>query len=775
MDIKEKESSDPREIYHDENKGKDFSTWRNWVKNNIHTTPIMETPDCDWKANYYTSEERIKFLTERNGKITRIANYLKIKNEEIWNNEIKKKIDKQISEISVNPTNKKRQLIFVFARLNSSTEDYNTYVKYTKSGSTYINQLLDLGFINTNDSFLHINPYDEVNKIYNKTKKLHLNQVILELQDKITHGGNPWEKYLEMKKRYDEILDYEAKLYTDKLHVARYKTTQMLDKFLYKKNEVPSGKPQVDIVYDYTHKNIYDLICILDNYNLENYEVKFYFPYLNQTKYRDWIVYNFINNRQYVWADAAEKYMLGYLNILLHTLLLRDLKNKNIDVLIQISEKPIIIQIPKNYIINSESDTNPYLTHMLNFIRTVNSIYNSTTIPNYSYNRIVSPEKNLSIIDTNLIHSNEYKGPDITDLLFRDIKKKYDSNHEKNGTISSRQFIDKAIELAKKENNNKTGVDMPKIAILYGPPASGKTITKTKLEKEFGVNNTIVIGKDEIILNSDYYLADLLNLYWKLHEKAKPLFELKNKVMDNLVNTLFNTYFLRNENRSYIKFFRYISAYFYSMVEFAITKKCNIIVEVTGNLINHINDFRFGYIAGLLRSNGYKIEVHAIHKKFDELYYSNIFRSFSEFRIMDRSKLNEYANNAWKNFENIRNEYKEIDLYLIDNTVNFSNPEIIYQRVDKVEQCIVKNFDKSTIDKNEKEFIDLLKKLKCRVNIIGADGSYHTDYGLVIALIIVVIIYMLLKYFSNFWVISKESNTFRNPYQSSYMTFDVFI
>lgn len=760
--------------YSETEKGKAILEWKDWVKRCIITTPIMEIPDCDWGKDYQISPQFIEFLNKRSRNSHFAAKELGIEEKHyVFGDVVKTHISETIRKTKVQPTEKPK-LIFVFNRLNGSAKKFNAFIGSRKLHSPYIQELKDAGLIGENSTYLHINPHDEIEYNYFGRKYDHLNKDVRDFKQR-TNKMNEIEKYEEYAKIDSEknpILKYEARLYTNQLHVAYYQRNLLLNKFLNTKGK--DSKPPVNIVYEYAHKNIYGLMCILQNYNLTNYEVKFYFPHLDEDQYKRWIVHNFVENRRFIWPNAVGTYIRAYINILLHTLMIRKAKKYNIEILLGTSDKNIF-HIPKEGCGSFENlQIDNRIKKILQFTCKVGDIRTRTQTVNFQYDINNSPEENLKhpLLET-IIYSNEHvRQNNIQDALYLDMLDEYDKVYKVNKVdkkITAKEFINEAIEKLKNENAGKTGVTDPKIVILYGPPASGKTKTQEQVLSKLGEQHTILIPKDEIVLYSDYYLADVLNQYVELYLYALEL-NLTDKTMASII---FNTYFLALKSVVFPKFYNFIELYYYSVIKWAANKGLNIIVEVTGKKISNIDELINGYIGNVL--NNYKKEIHAIHQKFSDEYLNNVYRSFSEFRIIQKEDLRNYADNAWINLQKIVEDpkYKSINIYLRDNTISFDNPTEIFERVNCVIRC-KSNVVPNMIDDEEIDFINLIENIGCRI-VRGAGGNYEKNYGLIIALIILAILFIILKYFSNFWIGTHNKDRFKNSVKSNIITSNVFV
>lgn len=223
---------------------------------------------------------------------------------------------------------------------------------------------------------------------------------------------------------------------------------------------------------------------------------------------------------------------------------------------------------------------------------------------------------------------------------------------------------------------------------------------------------------------------------------------------EKLRSILLNTLFLTVRNLVYLKYYRLISLYYNTLIEWAVKQKLNIIIEVTGsgNTPENVYDV-IGPDSKVMDENArslYKKYIKAIHVNIWDEYINVIYRSLSQYRYIKRPELVRSANESFNNLVTILNNptYNDVNIDLYDNTDVGKSIHLMERKTNQKINCIA-HPDK--IDKIEVGFSKLLNVCPT----VG--GGYDLPYALILVLLI--LLYMMY----HFLIVRNESNMELNP------------
>jgi len=214
--------------------------------------------------------------------------------------------------------------------------------------------------------------------------------------------------------------------------------------------------------------------------------------------------------------------------------------------------------------------------------------------------------------------------------------------------------------LPKKSNSNPN----PYVLVLYGPPGSGKTLSKKFILDELHLDNNYV-----------YFSEDEFAYHTKQFE------ELKNNSAHKQVDILQSEYNVIRKATSYIM---------YTLLGLALMYKLNAVIEMTGNGLNW-------YMTHLINEfHHHKYKIHLVYPYVNDvniLIERSIKRGNKEFRYVPEKYIRDVFVRSKDNF---------IKLINSEDVVKFNNI-YVYDAVkikldgSNFKQCIIYQYDSGKI------------------------------------------------------------------------------
>jgi hypothetical protein len=756
--------------------------YRESVRTGYLPSPIFDKLDCEYGKDKFVNDKYIEELHSLQLLATKLARrYNKPIPRPFFDDNMKRQIQEDVKSVSppLKPTNRRPKFIIVFNRLMASNKAVQSFF----GGSKYnpiVTTLQNRGVIP--EQFLYINNYDIVEKYYFQRNKY--NQTGLLNFTKNFYGHKPpvnWSEYEQFDKRYGGPLTHHDKNYSNLIKTSYYYRGLFLNRFL-------DQEPGHDIVYEYTHRNPYNLTCLLENYeNLKDYDVEMYFPSLDEALYKHWMIH-LLKMGVYQRAGLINAYPQLINRNLLYAMLLQKIEygppletdksyctpprlppgvkppvTTNIDLkvkLLDMTQNGIIVDVNPHECSSIGQKFGKNIAAITNFYCETSSIrkrYESCMLE-YDYNK--SPDENIQLQNLGSLTLNipgEYAGPISKNEIFQKLYSRYQKT-EKKEFSSALDYVTYHENVFKTQHPKKVSIN-PTVGVLYGPPGSGKSRHIGTLKKQ--LPDAVFIRKDEVAINSRPYLIEMMNLWNDIYQHQDDLVAVLG---EKSAKILLNTLFLDIEGALYGKYYGLISKfYFNKLVEHY--KGQDLIIEVTGRFPSHINNlFDKGYTADLLRD--YKKEIHAIHVRFYDQYWNVMYRSLDEFRYIPRNKLLQFSNDSFKNLNNLL-QTTDYNIKIYDNTDITRSDSPLVLMLDRpsgtTPSCPI--IGKKYVD--VEHAINDLMRMQCNGIAGGGVISFNT---VLIAVCILLII--LFCYFIYHTVVTDNLKAFDNSRNGVFLAFN---
>jgi hypothetical protein len=724
-----------------------IAEYKNAYRSGILPGPVFDKLDCEYGADYYTNQAYREYLNtisiERQEDLE-LINKTRIgwgilphpplyeQLAPIYNNTIENTIQSYVSNIISNaqPANTKPKLVILFDRFGAPSRHITNFCNQYKITDPKL-------LVGISNQYTSINNYDIIDYLYTGENPISDQRVILEHPDLgrgTTYGL--YSKYADyMKNRYNSLTlrnytlpnarrrvytkangeyrpyDYAIDNYSDLVQVSYYVRSLLLNGLFAKK---------ANIVYHYTHRNAYNLTCLLDLNRdaLQNYDIEIYFPALSESQYKSWYAYQAIYNGVLTKPPLINLYQTIVLNNIMYSLMLK----QNISEFVNDS-----ITNYKIYLLNETSS--------------------SELKPNMTLEQLNQACKQFNM--KGLFELLKFYLIDIPSLKFDPDSISTDELHQ-SIQLAEKLYKDDIFNAIKEKKLSPA--KYPTLILLYGPPGSGKSAIKKEIMKSLP-NGSVDLELDYIVMNKN-------PLFTKLKQKKySEIYSYKSsleKIFGNtkngikMIEILLNTAFLNEVDRIFYYIFNSMQASYINIRNWVAENKFNILAFVTGRNINACFD-----ILENEKVKGYKKEIHAVHVNIWDEYINIISRSLTEQRYHNRKKIVNFSQQSFKNLGILIDKY---DVTLYDNTHPAEGIIIVFKKDKNGITCgnICPPFDR-IVEQDFQKTINKACKPLCS-NVGGYNDSSYGNKNIKFILVILTLLIIVLIYIINYVLFARNTS-----------------
>ena len=715
----------PQEMSESEKEKKIEKVYADYVRSGMVPSPVFDVLDCNIEPDYFINDDYVKQLLNNSKRLG--------KNNKSFTQSTPRVIQQMVSRIPMKRVDKPK-LILVFNQTMSPSKWFEAYQTNTMDGILKKAGIIPLEHV-------YINNYDFVKDYYYDAIQPNALKYINELKKKLQN--ETWESYQKFgETNFKNIKTYHDIPISNFIKVSYYYRGLLLKRALENRS---------NIVYEYTHRNAYNLTCLLENNKaiLKEYEVEMYFSNWNLEQHKKWMIHllkqhNIMENPRLI---------TGQQDILLNNIVYA------LDISSTYNMKVGFIDLNTRIVSNDPHQVygEGAISSVVNFYFKELSKHIQPAPYSFKYDKTLEENlKNLHMVQ-NFTLPTKYEGSDHPDVHGFSERMQIASGPDEFEKPTAESFLNHTFNRFISQVK-AIPVQNPKIIMLYGPPGVGKSYTIDKFMESFG-GNCVFIPKDEIVEESKHYTIELMNAF-------DAIYKYKDKMIQYLgqarAHMLLDTAYMKIVNSIFRKYYAVINNFYFMVIEWASKQNLNIIIEATGNNYEHLTSvFKLASIAL------YKKEVYAIHVNYWENYMNTLTRIIKEpivklyfqpgtyvgrSRYFRRKELLEYNNNSFKNLQRFMTEYRNVDIVLADNTDK--NIVEIFRRIDGNFTCVNKP-QEYMYTYEEESFIELMKY--CGLH--GAGYEFSSNWTFIIVLFAFIILtYYFVQFFMECFIASNNGN-----------------